>query len=160
VWRQLRAIGPLPGMAVLVLPSTIFLLGAEPHVGWGADWPLGALPVLLGLALFAFGLALFVRTVTLFARVGQGTLAPWDPPSRFVAEGPYRRWRHPMISGVLFMLLGEAAALGSLQLLAWAGIFLAVNAVYLPLVEEPRLVRRFGREYEDYMRRVPRWLPR
>jgi protein-S-isoprenylcysteine O-methyltransferase Ste14 len=61
---------------------------------------------------------------------------------------------------VLFMLLGEAAALGSLALLAWAGIFLAVNAVYLPLVEEPRLVSRFGREYEDYMRRVPRWLPR
>jgi protein-S-isoprenylcysteine O-methyltransferase Ste14 len=35
-----------------------------------------------------------------------------------------------------------------------------VNAVYLPLVEEPRLVRRFGREYEEYTRRVPRWLPR
>jgi protein-S-isoprenylcysteine O-methyltransferase Ste14 len=147
-------------MAVVVVPATILLLGAEIHVGWRAGWPLGALPVLLGLALFALGLSLFIRTVTLFARVGQGTLAPWDPPRRFVAEGPYRRWRHPMISGVLFMLLGEAAALGALDLLAWAAIFLVVNAVYLPLVEEPRLVRRFGREYEDYMRRVPRWLPR
>ena len=160
MWRQLRAIVPLPGMVVVVVPAAILLLGAGPDVGWGAGWPLGALPVLLGLALFAFGLTLFVRTVKLFARVGEGTLAPWDPPQRFVAEGPYRRWRHPMITGVLFMLLGEAAAFGSLSLLLWAGIFLAVNAVYLPLVEEPRLVRRFGREYEDYMRRVPRWLPR
>jgi protein-S-isoprenylcysteine O-methyltransferase Ste14 len=58
------------------------------------------------------------------------------------------------------MLLGEATALGAPDLLAWAAIFLVVNAVYLPLVEEPRLVRRFGPEYEDYMRRVPRWLPR
>jgi protein-S-isoprenylcysteine O-methyltransferase Ste14 len=160
VWRQLRAIVPLPGMAVVVVPAAVLLIGAGPDVGWGADWPLAFLPVLLGLALFAFGLTLFVRTVTLFARVGEGTLAPWDPPQRFVAEGPYRRWRHPMITGVLFMLLGEAAVFGSLSLLLWAGIFLAVNAVYLPLVEEPRLVRRFGREYEDYMRRVPRWLPR
>jgi protein-S-isoprenylcysteine O-methyltransferase Ste14 len=151
---------PLPGMAVVVVPAAILLLGEGPDVGWGAGWPLGVLPVLLGLALFAFGLTLFVSTVRLFARVGEGTLAPWDPPQRFVAEGPYRRWRHPMITGVLFMLLGEAAAFGSLWLLLWAGLFLAVNAVYLPLVEEPRLVRRFGREYEDYMRRVPRWLPR
>jgi protein-S-isoprenylcysteine O-methyltransferase Ste14 len=160
VWRQLRAIVPLPGMAVVVVPATILLLGAEADPGWGADWPLAALPLLLGVGLFGFGLSLFVRTVTLFARVGEGTLAPWDPPKRFVAEGPYRRWRHPMITGVLFMLLGEAAGLGSLSLLAWAAIFITVNAIYLPLVEEPRLVRRFGREYEDYMRRVPRWLPR
>jgi protein-S-isoprenylcysteine O-methyltransferase Ste14 len=160
VWRQLRAIVPLPGMVVLAVPAVILLLGADPHVGWGAGWPLGAFPLLAGLALFAFGLTLFVRTVTLFARVGEGTLAPWDPPRRFVAEGPYRRWRHPMITGVLFMLLGEAAAFGAPDLLAWTAIFLVVNALYLPLVEEPRLVRRFGREYEDYMRRVPRWLPR
>ena len=139
MWRQLRAIVPLPGVAVVVVPTAMLLLGA---------------------GLFAFGLTLFIRTFKLFARIGEGTLAPWDPPRRFVAEGPYRRWRHPMITGVLFMLLGEAAAFGSLSLLLWAGIFLAVNAVYLPLVEEPRLVRRFGREYEDYMRRVPRWLPR
>jgi protein-S-isoprenylcysteine O-methyltransferase Ste14 len=160
VWRQLRAILPLPGMAVVIVPAVILLLGAGPDPGWGLDGPLAALPVLLGIALFAFGFSLFVRTVTLFARVGEGTLAPWDPPKRFVAEGPYRRWRHPMITGVLFMLLGEAAGFGSISLLAWAAAFIAVNAVYLPLVEEPRLVRRFGREYEDYMRRVPRWLPR
>jgi protein-S-isoprenylcysteine O-methyltransferase Ste14 len=160
VWRQLRAIVPLPGMVVVVVPASILLLGADADPGWGADWPLAALPVLLGLGLFALGLSLFVRTVLLFARVGEGTLAPWDPPTRFVAEGPYRRWRHPMITGVLFMLLGEAAALGSLWLLAWAAVFMAVNVVYLPLVEEPRLVRRFGRDYEEYMRQVPRWFPR
>ena len=111
---------------------------------------------LAGVPLIVLGFALWLRTVMLFARVGKGTLAPWDPPERFVAEGPYRRWRHPMISGVLLVLLGEAALFGSLALLAWAALFFAINAVYLPLVEEPRLVRRFGREYEDYMQRVPR----
>jgi protein-S-isoprenylcysteine O-methyltransferase Ste14 len=32
--------------------------------------------------------------------------------------------------------------------------------VYMPLVEEPGLKRRFGEDYETYAANVPRWLPR
>jgi hypothetical protein len=32
-----------------------------------------------------------------------------------------------------------------------------LNLVYLPLFEEKSLVRRFGREYLEYWRHVPRW---
>ena len=65
-----------------------------------------------------------------------------------------------MISGVAAILLGEAALIGSPRLLAWFGFFLALNATYIPLVEEPGLVRRFGEDYLVYRRNVPRWLPR
>ena len=106
------------------------------------------------------GGVLVVWTIALFARVGRGTLAPWDPTSTLVVEGPYRHMRNPMISGVLFLLLGEAALLGSWPLLGWFAAVAAVNAVYLPLVEEPGLVRRHGTEYERYREHVPRWLPR
>ena len=58
------------------------------------------------------------------------------------------------------MLLGEAALLGSLPLLLWAAAVFAVNAVYLPLVEEPGIRRRFGAEYDAYRADVPRWIPR
>ena len=51
--------------------------------------------------------------VALFARVGEGTLAPWDPTRRLVVESPYRRVRNPMISAVLAVLTGEALVLGS-----------------------------------------------
>jgi protein-S-isoprenylcysteine O-methyltransferase Ste14 len=101
-----------------------------------------------------------VQTVSLFARVGEGTLAPWDPTSKLVVRGPYRRVRNPMISGVLFVLLGEAAILGAPALLIWAAAFLAVNAAYMPLFEEPGLRRRFGEDYDVYKANVPRWLPR
>ena len=57
----------------------------------------------------AAGLAMLVWTVTLFVRVGRGTLAPWDPTRRLVARGPYARVRNPMISGVLAIIVGEAA---------------------------------------------------
>lgn len=159
-WRHVRAIGLLPGMAAIVVPALLVLPGGSIDVGWGLPSGLAALPVLLGAGLIAVGLTLFVRTVRLFAGPGGGTLAPWDPTSHLVVLGPYRHVRNPMISGVLFVLLGEAAVLGSLPILAWAAVFLAANAIWMPLVEEPGLRRRFGEEYETYAANVPRWLPR
>ena len=42
----------------------------------------------------------------------------------------------------------------------WAGGFLLLNLVYIPLVEEPMLSARFGESYAAYRRNVPRFLPR
>jgi protein-S-isoprenylcysteine O-methyltransferase Ste14 len=157
--RHLRAIGPLPGMVALVVPVGItWAYGAD--VGWGLPTPADAVASLLGVALICAGLVLMFQTISLLHSVGEGTLAPWDPTRRLVVRGPYRRVRNPMISGVLSILLGEAALLGSSELLLWFGCVLAVNAVYLPLVEEPGLVRRFGEDYRAYRRAVPRWIPR
>lgn len=144
----------------LAIPAVIVWRTGATNVGWGLPGGRAVLPALLGAALVGVGLALVVRTVALFARVGGGTLAPWDPTRRLVVQGPYRHVRNPMISGVLFLLLGEAALLGSAPLLILFGAVLALNAVYLPLVEEAGLARRFGDDYEIYRTHVPRWLPR
>lgn len=152
VWRHLRAIGLLPVMVTVVVPGILVWRGGSARPQWALALP--------GLALLALGIALVAWTVTLFVRVGRGTLAPWDPTSRLVVLGPYRHVRNPMISGVLAILLAEAALFGSLSLLLWATAVFAVNAVYLPLVEEPGLRRRFGEEYDAYRANVPRWVPR
>jgi protein-S-isoprenylcysteine O-methyltransferase Ste14 len=149
--RHAAAVLLLPGVVAVAVPALIVA-----SFGATVTWP----GLLVGAVLVAVGLLLVVRTVALFASVGRGTLAPWDPTERLVVRGPYRRVRNPMISGVLFILLGEAAALGSLGVLAWFAAVLALNATYIPLVEEPGLVRRFGEDYERYRRHVPRWLPR
>ena len=65
-----------------------------------------------------------------------------------------------MITAVALMLAGETLVLGLAELAVWLGAFVLVNALYLPLVEEPRLVRRFGSDYELYMANVRRWIPR
>lgn len=57
-------------------------------------------------------------------------------------------------------LLGEGLLLGSPAILVWFLIFVALNAIYIPLVEEPDLARRFGDGYLGYKRNVPRWIPR
>jgi protein-S-isoprenylcysteine O-methyltransferase Ste14 len=159
-WRHVRAIGLLPGMATIVVPALLVLPNGSVNVGWGLPSGVAVLPGLIGAALIGIGLLLFVQTVRLFAGEGGGTLAPWDPTSRLVVLGPYRHVRNPMISGVLFVLLGEAALLGSAAILAWAAIFFTANALWMPLVEEPGLSRRFGEDYESYKANVPRWLPR
>jgi protein-S-isoprenylcysteine O-methyltransferase Ste14 len=149
--RHLLAIVILPGSVTLLVPALI--LNGDTDL---APWPLAA----LGVALLAIGLGLFVWTVALFAGFGRGTLAPWDPPTKLVVRGPYRLVRNPMISAVLFVLLGEAALFGSPALLGWAGVVFAINATYFPLVEEPMLRDRFGADYDAYAARTPRWLPR
>jgi protein-S-isoprenylcysteine O-methyltransferase Ste14 len=150
-WRHARAIVLLPGAVAVLVPAAIVAsTGAEP---WTAPAVAGG--VLLGAA----GFALWLWTVLLFARIGKGTLAPWDPTRHLVAEGPYRHVRNPMITGVAALLAGEALVFGSTGILVELAIFIAVNHAFFLLHEEPALERRFGEDYRRYRERVPRWLP-
>jgi protein-S-isoprenylcysteine O-methyltransferase Ste14 len=113
-----------------------------------------------GVAILGLGLLLFSASLGRFITEGRGTLAPWDPPRHLVVTGPYRHVRNPMISGVLLVLIGEALLLLSWHHAVWALIFFVINAIYMPLIEEPRLAERFGESYREYCRHVPRLLPR
>jgi protein-S-isoprenylcysteine O-methyltransferase Ste14 len=157
--RHILAILLLPTMVTVVVPRWILRAAAEgdsrwPVHGWG--W----IPRTFGFLLILAGLALVTWCIGLFARVGKGTLAPWDPTSKLVAVGPYRFTRNPMITGVATILTGEALLFGSWHLALWAVTFIALNHIYFLIVEEPGLERRFGESYLEYKRAVPRWVPR
>ena len=158
-WRQLAAIGPLPFTVAVLIPALLVaLFGGE--LGWGLPGIATAAVVQAGTIALIAGVALVWRTVSLFGSIGEGTLAPWDPTRRLVVRGPYRHVRNPMITGVGLVLLGEALVLGSPAIVAELGIFALANGLYIPLVEEPGLIRRFGDEYLAYRAAVPRWIPR
>lgn len=153
-------------LSVVILPVTMTVLvpwsigrrtGTSPRVG--TDLPQLTIQF-AGLVLLGLGLALFVASLRQFIVRGRGTLAPWDPPTHLVVEGPYRYVRNPMISGIAFVLFGEALLLLSPAHLLWASLFLLVNLIYIPLLEEPPLEIRFGDSYREYCRQVPRILPR
>jgi protein-S-isoprenylcysteine O-methyltransferase Ste14 len=148
-------------MVLLVIPGTILWRGGFDTLGLWRSVPSSKviLPI-IGMICIGVGLLLMVATIRLFVTVGQGTLAPWDPPQHLVVRGVYRHVRNPMISGVLFVLLGEALLTASQPLFGWFLIFALINAIYIPLLEEPGLVHRFGDEYRTYKRNVPRWIPR
>lgn len=77
-----------------------------------------------------------------------------------IITGPYAYVRNPMITGIVLILLGEALMLFSWAIALWTVIFLIINMFYFALSEEPGLRKRFGQEYEEYSRNVPRYIPR
>lgn len=155
--RHLVSILLLPFAVVVIVPRSL-LRGYAHSLPWNGS--LGWLRGAAGAIFFAVGLGLFTWCVSLFARVGRGTLAPWDPPRSVVAAGPYRYVRNPMITGVLLMLLGEAILWDSRALGVWAASFLVFNHLYFVVLEEPGLESRFGERYRRYKAHVPRWIPR
>jgi protein-S-isoprenylcysteine O-methyltransferase Ste14 len=158
--RHLLSIVVLPFAVVVLVPAWLLNTITPGDIPWADASLLIGLLRAIGAALFIIGLGLFGWCVGLFARVGRGTLAPWDPTRNLVAVGPYRYVRNPMISGVAAMLMGEAVLLGSIVLGLWACIFVAINHAYFVLLEEPGLEERFGEPYRVYKANVPRWIPR
>ena len=157
--RHVLAILLLPTMVTLVVPRWILVSLATSDSRWpGEGW--SWTPRTLGGLLILAGLALVIWCISLFVRVGRGTLAPWDPTSNLVAVGPYRYTRNPMITGVCTILIGEAVLFGSWHLGLWALTVIVLNHVHFMLVEEPGLEQRFGEPYLEYKRAVPRWIPR
>jgi len=118
---------------------------------------------IIGVLMIVVGLILFGWTVTLFHRVGRGTLGVGKvlgEPIHLVLRGPYRYVRNPMIIAVVWILLGEAAITASGWLLLWAVAFWAIVATFIRLWEEPHLKKLFESEYIEYWRNVPAWIPR
>jgi protein-S-isoprenylcysteine O-methyltransferase Ste14 len=158
LFRHLVAIIALPFTVAVIIPAWIARVS---HRAW--IWPQSLMEIILSLAgsgVLVLGLALFLITLYQFAVQGKGTLAPWDPPRRFVVRGLYRYVRNPMISGVTLVLLGEALLLRSLPQGIWVLLFFTLNMIYIPFIEEPQLEKRFGEDYVRYKKQVPRFIPR
>lgn len=107
------------------------------------------------------GFAVALRCVWDFGRTGRGTPAPMAPPKRLVAVGFYRHVRNPMYVGFLAGWAGLWVVFGhaSMAAIAVALAVLLGVALFVRLYEEPTLRKKFGAEYEEYCRNVPRWLP-
>jgi len=112
-----------------------------------------------GICLIIFGLFLMLLSISYFIRA-RGTPVPFNPPPKLVTAGPYRFARNPMLTGIFMQLFGLGVHLGSLSLVFFfTPLFIVINVWELKRVEEPELVKRLGREYEEYRNRVPMFLP-
>jgi protein-S-isoprenylcysteine O-methyltransferase Ste14 len=158
VIRHLVAIAVLPFTVTVLIPVWI-ARRSDTRFAVG-EAALALAMQTAGIVCLAIGLWLFVASLRHFITQGKGTLAPWDPPRNLVVTGPYRYVRNPMISGVLFIVFGEALVLRSWPHGQWALLFLIINLVYIPLLEEPMLRARFGPAYDEYRHHVWMFIPR
>jgi len=155
----IRSITLLPGTALIFIPGLILWISRNTSFAGIFASP-SQLKFWLGILFLISGLILAVWTVKLQLTLGQGTPAPWDPPRKLVIRGPYRHVRNPMISGAILILLAEALLLQSWPIAIWMTIFMISNFLYIPMVEEKGLEKRFGQPYLRYKEEVPRWMPK
>ena len=140
-----------PGMVAGYIPLALLRKGPQVETGLLA-W--------LALPLWAIGGVILLWSFWNFLVQGRGTPAPIDPPKALVATGFYRYVRNPMYVGILLVLLGHFLWLMFVWLLSYAAIVFLAFHLFVTLYEEPTLRKKFGASYEEYLHRVPRWIPK
>ncbi len=133
------------------------LLGWLPTLQWGDPVDLGGWRIPVAWALVAIFAVWNGWALWLFARHDTGLL-PGQATHTMIESGPYRISRNPLYVGLLALYVGLALLAPTF----WGLVLfpVAVLLVYWGAIrpEERYLRERFGAPYDDYTRRVRRWL--
>lgn len=121
--------------------------------------PTVGLPQAIAATAVVIGGTLALWCVLVFALMGRGTPAPFDPPRRLIVRGPYQFVRNPMYIGAGLAVAGLSLFYESLALLGYTVLFFLATHLFVVWYEEPILRRTFGTDYEVYCQRVRRWRP-
>jgi protein-S-isoprenylcysteine O-methyltransferase Ste14 len=139
------------GLFALYIPLAFLRIGPRVEIG-----DISYLAILL----WTIGSLMVLQSFWDFTFKGHGSPIPIDPPKELVVTGFYRYVRNPIYAGVLLIFLGHFLWFGYLALLIYA-IFSFVGVhFFVVLYEEPTLKRKFGAAYVEYLKHVPRWLPK
>jgi protein-S-isoprenylcysteine O-methyltransferase Ste14 len=102
----------------------------------------------IGLAIYLFGIAMFLSSIITVAKT---------PVDQIFSRGMYRYSRHPLYLSFLFVFVGISVASAS-----WVFLLLSMGWMVFPISqvasEEQGCIESFGIEYQEYMKRTPKWL--
>ena len=140
-----------PGMVAGYIPLVLLRRGPQLETGVFAY---------VAIPLWLIGGVILLWSFWNFLVQGRGTPAPIDPPKELVAVGFYRYVRNPMYFGILLILIGHFLWFGFWWLLAYTAFAFLITHLFVTSYEEPTLKKKFGTAYADYLKQVPRWIPR
>jgi protein-S-isoprenylcysteine O-methyltransferase Ste14 len=138
-------------------------IGAPLLVGWlvtlnrGDPVTLGDWRVPLGWALVVFFVVWNGWALWLFARHETGLL-PGQATKELIEEGPFRVSRNPLYVGLLALYVGLALLAPTFWALALLPVAVLLILWGSIVPEERYLHERLGPPYDEYRRRVRRWL--
>lgn len=149
---ELKVPPPVVALALALAMWAISRLTPTVDVGLLPRVAAGSTLALIGGAFSAAGITAFRRAKT--------TLNPMKPEaaSALVTSGVYRVTRNPMYLGLLFVILGWAAALGEPYALIGPVVFVIYMTRFQIKPEERVLRNTFGEPYTSYLEQVRRWL--
>jgi protein-S-isoprenylcysteine O-methyltransferase Ste14 len=156
-----RALWPLINTVLftIVVPGTVAVL-VPVWLAGGFRWPRNGAVTCFGTVVVVCGAAIYLRCAWEFAVHGLGTPAPIAPTKFLVTTALHRYVRNPMYIGVALVIIGQAVLFRSLHLFLYAAAMLSIAHIFVVFYEEPTLRRQFGESYEEYVRSVPRWIPK
>ena len=154
-------IGYVLGLVIFIIgiPFVMYLASGSPDLA-----QISLIQWILLFLLAIIGIGLSIWSIVYMKNVGNGN--PFDAFNHEVAPrtsslmtgGPYGICRNPMLLGVFIYHVGVLIALFSVGALIVFIIEVLIMNVQVKK-EEQRLKRDFGKQYEDYMKRVNRFLP-
>jgi protein-S-isoprenylcysteine O-methyltransferase Ste14 len=140
-----------PGIVAGYIPLVFLQQGSQIETGFFAY---------LAFPLWLIGVMILLWCFWDFLVKGLGTPAPIDPPKELVVTGLYNYVRNPMYVGVLAIITGHFLWFKTIWMVVYAVIVFLAFYLFVTLYEEPHLKKTFGTVYEEYTKKVPRWIPR
>ena len=101
---------------------------------------------------------IFLYCVWIFWFLGKGTPALVEPPRRLVIKGIYKYTRNPIYIAHSLILLSYSLYFGHLLLYIYFSLAVLFYHLIVVLYEEPRLKKLFGKSYDNYKKKVSRWI--
>lgn len=147
--------------------TVVLILFAPAWLTWSWNGPLwlqviGGIGVLVSvlIGVWAAGQMGWKRLLFVPALFPPGPMAEqYDVPQRLVVSGPYRYVRNPLYVTDMTVIASTALLTQNWFVVLTFLIYVAQLVMQLRL-EERELGRRFGAQYERYLKAVPRFIPR
>ncbi len=140
---------------VILLPIVI-LTRRDPEAG--GIWRSFSVVMVGGIVLVT-GVVMVYGAARQLADAGQPVFG-MRPRSRLVTDGWYALVRNPQDVGTLLLSMAAPLAIDMRAMWSLPVIALVYYVIGVELLEDFYLFHRFGDEFEEYRRRVHRWIPR
>ncbi|MDH3715746.1 MAG: isoprenylcysteine carboxylmethyltransferase family protein [Gammaproteobacteria bacterium] len=142
-------------------PPAIF--GVTLLVGLGIDliFPLPVMPLVFqlgsGMIAVTTGVLVICSSMKSIHRAGT-TYNPYSASTALVTSGIYQYTRNPGYLGLAVIQFGLALIIDSLWIAISTVVAVFVIDQFVIKLEEEKLGRTFGQQYQDYLAQVRRWI--
>jgi protein-S-isoprenylcysteine O-methyltransferase Ste14 len=118
------------------------------------------------IVLLAIGFIYAIWSIVIQNTIGKGgpavigNLEISPETKNLVVTGPYKTTRNPMLFGAFLIYLAFALFMNSLTSVILVMAFFVFMLTVVVRMEEKRLLKDFGDQYEEYRHKVPKFFPR
>lgn len=146
-------IAPQPRFVIPIFSSLSITL---PFVNFSVP----ILHLVIALPLMLFGGWIAIKGVrAMSSEVGFGVADTHSKPSEIVRSWPYSVVRHPQYLGAVLAYMGGSILLSASYALLFTPVYVLCNYL-ISWKEEKELVKELGKEYKNYQKKVPMFIPR